>query len=495
MTTISGKIRDLQRIKGTVLDKNRIIGSVAAILLQGAGGGLVSIDDTNTRIDDDYLLQFDQNEFYSDCYLIDINAPNEATISLDPDFNHISGVEKTFLIAGTGVELKFGLGFHLLSGEFDTTERSVNIVQMLYSEVSGVWVTITNQVVGEDVTIKAPIPADDTKVDKLEGYSLVSDTEITKIHSQNTDNQLKSLDGGTIVSVEDLATIMDLTHPQNTDTILDDGGANEVSAAEIRDVVDFANIATPPDAYTIPVVQDVAGVKSLKYSADFVFENGTLKVKGAGNTTGKTLSLFNSTPTEILTVLDNGNVGIGQVNPAHNLDIKGTLRITGVSHFGAYNIFGDSSQGFMGVASGIFTGGGTSNLGIRFPNTLFFGTSLTNIVMTMLNTNKIGINTTTPAKSLEVSHATGDCFRLSYDKSTTYKADFTLDASGNLTIAPAGRTNITGDLNVTGVIYKDGTQILRGQQDAVADATNSSDVITQLNTLLERLRNHGLIAT
>lgn len=40
-----------------------------------------------------------------------------------------------------------------------------------------------------------------------------------------------------------------------------------------------------------------------------------------------------------------------------------------------------------------------------------------------------------------------------------------------------------------------GTKVVGAQGAAVADATNSTDVITQLNTLLSRLRTHGLIDT
>jgi hypothetical protein len=45
-------------------------------------------------------------------------------------------------------------------------------------------------------------------------------------------------------------------------------------------------------------------------------------IKGAGSTTGKTLSLVNSTPTEIFTVLDRGNVGIGTTTPSAYLHLK-----------------------------------------------------------------------------------------------------------------------------------------------------------------------------
>ena len=43
--------------------------------------------------------------------------------------------------------------------------------------------------------------------------------------------------------------------------------------------------------------------------------------------------------------------------------------------------------------------------------------------------------------------------------------------------------------------YASGTKVVGGQGAAVADATGAGDVVAQLNTLLARLRVHGLIAT
>lgn len=51
-----------------------------------------------------------------------------------------------------------------------------------------------------------------------------------------------------------------------------------------------------------------------------------LEVKGVGNTTAsKTMRIVNSSGVEILTMLDNGRLGLGQVAPAVRLDLRGTL--------------------------------------------------------------------------------------------------------------------------------------------------------------------------
>jgi hypothetical protein len=61
----------------------------------------------------------------------------------------------------------------------------------------------------------------------------------------------------------------------------------------------------------------------------------------------------------------------------------------------------------------------------------------------------------------------------------------------SITLAPAtGAVNISG-----GSLYVGGTKVVGSQGAAVADATNATDVITQLNALLARARAHGLIAT
>lgn len=76
-----------------------------------------------------------------------------------------------------------------------------------------------------------------------------------------------------------------------------------------------------------------------------------------------------------------------------------------------------------------------------------------------------------------------------------------LSANGNLLIGTppptdsGKRLQISGDINTTGSLYADDVKVLGNQGAAVANATNATDVITQLNALLARLRAHGLIAT
>ena len=71
-----------------------------------------------------------------------------------------------------------------------------------------------------------------------------------------------------------------------------------------------------------------------------------------------------------------------------------------------------------------------------------------------------------------------------------------LDLSADqLTLNVDRNVDVTGNANLSGVVKISGTQVLGAQGAAVANATNSTDVITQLNALLSRLRAHGIIAT
>lgn len=62
-------------------------------------------------------------------------------------------------------------------------------------------------------------------------------------------------------------------------------------------------------------------------------------------------------------------------------------------------------------------------------------------------------------------------------------------------ITPAEKLDVNGNINATGVLKIDDTQVISNQGVAVADATDADDVILRLNDLLARVRAHGLIAT
>jgi hypothetical protein len=65
------------------------------------------------------------------------------------------------------------------------------------------------------------------------------------------------------------------------------------------------------------------------------------------------------------------------------------------------------------------------------------------------------------------------------------------DSASNLAL----HVDDAGNLDLAGAVYVDGVKVLVNQGAAVANATGAGDVVAQLNTLLARLRVHGLIDT
>lgn len=68
-------------------------------------------------------------------------------------------------------------------------------------------------------------------------------------------------------------------------------------------------------------------------------------------------------------------------------------------------------------------------------------------------------------------------------------------AADGVVEANDGNLGTVRDFKARKYLDSNGVQVVTTQGAAVADATNGTDVITQLNTLLARLRAHGLIAT
>ncbi len=138
--------------------------------------------------------------------------------------------------------------------------------------------------------------------------------------------------------------------------------------------------------------------------------------------------------TEALTILNNGNVGIGTTGPSKLLHlsdaINPSLRITDTTNTVNSEFRSEDSLSFLGTAS---------NHDLRL---------MTNSAsrLTIDNTGNIGIGVTDPDKTLEVFETVAEAqLKVSYD--ATRYADFQVDSVGDLVIDPQGNDVFLNDDN------------------------------------------------
>jgi hypothetical protein len=168
-------------------------------------------------------------------------------------------------------------------------------------------------------------------------------------------------------------------------------------------------------------------------------------------------------------VLDNaGNVGIGTTSPSSKLDVRGNIYAKERANYGSVRVLGKadySVKGSLEYASSFGTflsldkEDGTETVRIRS-----YGDSY-------LNGGNVGIND----------------------------------------LAPAEKLDVTGNINLTGVLKVDDVQVLKEQQAHIADAKTNytagdldseAEIITamnatnaKINAILAMLEAHGLVAT
>lgn len=86
-----------------------------------------------------------------------------------------------------------------------------------------------------------------TKYDKIQDDETAEAVE--NAHIQNTDTKLDE-GGANEVAVADVSDAVDKKHTQNTDQKLDEGGVNEVDVADIKDAVTHKDLSNNPHAVT-----------------------------------------------------------------------------------------------------------------------------------------------------------------------------------------------------------------------------------------------------
>ena len=185
----------------------------------------------------------------------------------------------------------------------------------------------------------------------------------------------------------------------------------------------------------------------------------------------------NGGSTNVLYAGSDGNVGIGTTSPSQKLNVVGSVLLSGLYKLGINNI--DEGlyswvNGNLGIQArtdvDIYAdsnSGATGQINFHTGDAVGAGTAK----MVILNDGNVGINDTSPAEKLDV----------------------------------------TGNINLTGVLKVDGVQVLKEQQAHIADAKTDyttgdldteAEIITALNAtntkinaILLMLETHGLTAS
>lgn len=141
---------------------------------------------------------------------------------------------------------------------------------------------------------------------------------------------------------------------------------------------------------------DVAGTLRVGSDVWHTSSDGKLRnyYETNGNTffaTGNGYNFLNSTYANVLTILNNGNVGIGNASPNAKLEVAGSLRVgNDVSHTTTDGLF----RTFYASNGGTFFGTGN---GYSFDNSAFYK------IVTFKDNGDVGIGTETPNAKLEVA--------------------------------------------------------------------------------------------
>jgi Chaperone of endosialidase len=222
-----------------------------------------------------------------------------------------------------------------------------------------------------------------------------------------TNNNLV-LNGGTIIGLDTL------TVNQMTGTIMTAAQPN------ITQVGTLSSLSVAGGA-TVSSLTSSGPISAPSISIDTATLTGSLSV-AQGITLGTTLKIGNTTLNEASLIsmmnpqstgISGGDAGVVVANLALIPDANKNL--SSFNNLTATNFYGTLRTAYQPY---ITTVGNLTDLNVA---------------------GYLGIGTTAPMKQVEINSTTGDCLRLSFNKSaTSARADFTVDASGNLTIAPSG---------------------------------------------------------
>ena len=188
--------------------------------------------------------------------------------------------------------------------------------------------------------------------------------------------------------------------------------------------------------------------------------------------------LFGTSAAQRMCILGTGNVGIGTSSPGSILDVKVTDSNTTIGG-SASVIRVNNGSGAVGGTSGVefFHGNDTSSNAAR----------LAGVYGRYASFNASGLG----GELVFATNTAGDS-TIDERMRITSAGVLQIADAGNITVGTTTGTKI-GTATTQKIGFFDKTPVV--QPTAVADATDAASVITQLNALLTRMRNLGLIAT
>lgn len=211
--------------------------------------------------------------------------------------------------------------------------------------------------------------------DGNQGVGKVLTSDATGLATWQTPYVGGTLSGGTINYIPKWSASNLLS---STSMLFDNGGAVGVGTNNPGATLDVAG--------TLRVGSDVWHTSSDGKLRNYYETNGN-----SFFATGNGYNFLNSTYSNVLTILNNGNVGVGTASPNAKLEVAGTLRVgNDVAHTTTDGLF----RTFYASNGGTFFGTGN---GYSFDNSAYYK------IVTFKDNGNVGIGTETPAAKLEVA--------------------------------------------------------------------------------------------
>jgi len=258
--------------------------------------------------------------------------------NIENTYNRVVQTDGTFFYDGTGSLLN--LGGNINTGSFATTGsnnfRGSQTISGSVRLLSGSQIRVDNATDGNYIRIQergiyfsrnsgtseavsVTSPSDNQmSISARSGVSLYGGgggIQVVYINDENNVNQ-----GSVLITGTNTAANSGSLHIRNS-------ASTQLFKVFNGGSVAIGNIATP--AATLDVSGSARITNGLTVTGSTLLTNGQTTIRGAGATSATTTFLVqNSTPTNILTILDNGTVGIGRT-PTQTLDIAGTTRMSG----------------------------------------------------------------------------------------------------------------------------------------------------------------------